>query len=88
MNFSILTYQPNHGNFTGANFRIAENGSCPPFSGFENEAPMSGHFESGRLAAIMGPSGCGKTTLLEAWLKQATPREVSEMDGSLNGGCS
>lgn len=28
-------------------------------------APISGHFESGHLAAIMGPSGCGKTTLLD-----------------------
>jgi len=34
------------------------------------EAPISGHFESGHLAAIMGPSGCGKTTLLDAWLSQ------------------
>lgn len=42
--------------------------------GFKNEAPISGHFESGRLAAIMGPSGCGKTTLLEAWLKRG--REI------------
>ena len=70
-----------------ASLRIAPLLHVSLFKGFENEAPISGHFESGRLAAIMGPSGCGKTTLLEAWLKRGRGRNSAIRMADQSSGC-
>jgi ABC-type multidrug transport system ATPase subunit len=49
-------------------------------------APCSGHFEPGKLVAIMGPSGCGKSTLLDILAGRKTSA-YSEYEGEvyLNG---
>jgi ABC-type transport system involved in cytochrome bd biosynthesis fused ATPase/permease subunit len=46
-------------------------------------APCSGHFEPGKLVAIMGPSGCGKSTLLDILAGRKTTAYEGEV--FLNG---
>jgi osmoprotectant transport system ATP-binding protein len=61
---------------------IRTDGLCRAFGGRQALAPLSTHFERGRVTVLLGPSGCGKSTLLRLLIGLLVPDAGSvEIDG-------
>ena len=65
---------------------IQVRGLCRSFGGRVALAPLSAHFERGRVSVLLGPSGCGKSTLLRLLIGLVEPDAGSvEIDGVVLG---
>jgi osmoprotectant transport system ATP-binding protein len=61
---------------------IRTDGLCRAFGERQALAPLSTHFERGRVTVLLGPSGCGKSTLLRLLIGLLAPDAGSvEIDG-------
>ena len=61
---------------------IRTDGLFRAFGGRQALAPLSTHFERGRVTVLLGPSGCGKSTLLRLLIGLLAPDAGSvEIDG-------
>ena len=65
---------------------IQTRGLCRSFGERTALAPLTAHFERGRVTVLLGPSGCGKSTLLRLLIGLLEPDAGSvEIDGVVLG---